>query len=99
MCIAQFCRRHSATSRRPCFLRKVPLLKGLADAALLAAAADMAELHFAVRATVLIDPCIEEGRRTLRELTSGAGGGLFAMGYGSHTTGCLHNAMTAVWHT
>ncbi len=47
---AQFCRRHSATARRLRFLRNVPLLKGLADAALLAAAANMAEHRFAVRA-------------------------------------------------
>jgi hypothetical protein len=50
---AQFCRRHSATARRLRFLRNVPLLKGLADAALLAAAADMAEHRFAVRAMLI----------------------------------------------
>ncbi len=45
---AQFCLRHSATARRLRFLRKVPPLRGLADAALLAAAASMAEHEFAV---------------------------------------------------
>ncbi len=45
---AQFCLRHSATARRLRFLRKVPPLRGLADAALLAAAASMTEHEFAV---------------------------------------------------
>ena len=45
----QFCRKHSATARRLRFLRKVPALRGIPDAELLAATASAAEQHFAVR--------------------------------------------------
>ena len=48
-CCAQFCRKHSAMARRLRFLRKVPALRGVPDAALQAAAASAAEQDFAVR--------------------------------------------------
>lgn len=45
----QFCRKHSATARRLRFMRKVPPLRDVPDADLLAASASAAEQNFAVR--------------------------------------------------